>query len=432
MIQRPAIHLCPLFIKIFQGRCRDSSHLPLLLKGDNSMPKSVKSLGKNKFKITVSCGYDECGKQLTRSKTITCKNGETQAYEELGKFKKELETEKIIAKNKIQTLANFIDEKWLPDYASLVGNSPATYDNYYHIAIRIKQALGHLHIRKITQKHVGEFIRRLKTSKAKRTNKTLAPITVRKHQDILKLIFTKAVEWGDATNNPVEKLPRVKVPKKDKEIPNDAEMSALFKTLEKEPLWRQSMFNVLVNTGIRRGELIALQWKDVDFENKQIRISATLVKEANSGTVRKEPKTESGKRTIKISDECCDLLKKLQQEAKNLKPVISKQSNYNENIFKYVFFNPETCSPYHPDTISHLLPKLCKKASIKEFSPHCIRHWLCSGLLDDRIPIKHVQQLMGHSDSATTLNIYTHIVKDSMVNTADAVSAKISKLKASE
>ena len=50
------------------------------------MPKSVKPLGNNKFKLTVSCGYDESGKQKTRSKTVTCKRGESEAYEMLGQF----------------------------------------------------------------------------------------------------------------------------------------------------------------------------------------------------------------------------------------------------------------------------------------------------------------------------------------------------------
>ena len=104
------------------------------------MPKSVKALGNNKFRLTVSCGYDESGKQKTRSKTVECKRGETEAYQMLGKFKIELQNQTIVSKKKEQTLSSFIREKWLPNYAMLASNSPATYDSYFQITKRIIEA----------------------------------------------------------------------------------------------------------------------------------------------------------------------------------------------------------------------------------------------------------------------------------------------------
>ena len=396
------------------------------------MPKSVKALGNYKFRLTVSCGYDESGKQKTRSKTVECKRGETEAYQMLGKFKIELQNQTIVSKKKEQTLSSFIREKWLPNYAMLASNSPATYDSYFQITKRIIEALGHLHIAKIKRDHVGKFIYALRNSKAKHTNNLLSPTTVRRHQDVLKMILAKAVEWGDISTNPAENLPRVKVPKKEKSIPNDGEMSTLLEVFEKEPLRRKAMFYILINAGIRRSEFVALKWKDVDLVRKNISITAVLVKNNKKGLLRKVPKTEYGQRKITISDECCELLIKLKQEKAKLKPLLMKQSNYNVDIFDYVFWNTDTCAPYHPDSITHLIPDLCKKAGVKTYSPHAFRHWLCSGLLDDRIPVKHVQKLMGHSDASTTLNVYTHIMKSSTINTADAVSSKLSMLKGNE
>lgn len=157
--------------------------------------------------------------------------------------------------------------------------------------------------------------------------------------------------------------------------------------------------------GLRRGELTALTWDDIDFEAKTINISKSYDFKSN---IIKEPKTSAGKREVVISDCLCEALKKEKSDSQS-KYVVAKQRGgmMTESAWKRLF-----------ESYMEALKAADKRTKengaatnndiLEPFTPHVLRHTYCSMLQWIGVDIKTVQELMGHNDYEVTANIYTH------------------------
>lgn len=373
-------------------------------KGGYIMPKLITELPNNKFRLRFEAGKDENAQPIYKSVTVVCPKGKEEALQKLGELREKYRINPISKNiNKITTLSEFID-RWITEYASIKSTSPSTTERHRYIRRRIDEALGHLPMKKILSRHLNQFILALKEEKNRNTGKPLSKLTIKAHHDFLKQIFSSAMEWDVIQKNPCKGLTTVKVPKSEKEIPSDEDLKKLFTVINELPLPQKSMMYLLLFTGIRRGELSAVKWDNLDFNTGVLHIKENNVKAKKDDTehtiITKSPKTEAGVRKIQLTGQCLNHLKQLQ----NFYQPFGVCSDF-------MFVNLETKKPFHPDSITHLLPKLCKKADIKKYSPHVIRHWVCSFLIDSNTPIKEVQQILGHADATTTLNIYAHHIK---------------------
>lgn len=199
-------------------------------------------------------------------------------------------------------------------------------------------------------------------------------------------------------DNPFDDVLRPK--KKEKEIETidyyTKEELLSFLTVAKENLssmW-YLFFHLMAYTGLRRGEELALTWKDIDFKNRTISVNKALTRDKDGTPTIGDPKNKSSKRVIEID------------------PVTTyklRQWRYKNREEEYVF--PNTKGSF--TTFSqpwHQLSKL-KSHDIKIISPHGFRHTHCSMLFSAGVPIHLVQSRLGHSDIKTTMNIYNHIYK---------------------
>ena len=387
------------------------------------MPKLITPLGENKYRLRVNLGRDDMGNPISKSKTVLCPRGEEQALEELGRFKESLKNTKVAKRKTSTTLSTFID-RWTDEYVLVNANSPTTIDYYKNMRKRIDEALGHLSITKITTSHINRFIIAMKSENNRHTGKPLADRTIKKYQEFLKLIFATAVKWNYISKNPCEGINPLKVAKSSKkEIPDAEDMKKLLEAVKSESLVHQAMFQIMIGTGLRREEIAGLKWKYVYLEEKALRVEEALVKSSQHSSVQKGTKSEAGHRTVDLTDEITICLSRLLQERSALRSVLTSTGKFSAENFEYVFLNAETGKPFHPDSISHWLPKLCEKNHIKRFSPHALRHWFCSTLLDAKVPVKIVQEMLGHADASTTLNVYAHVVKDTKTSTAATISS---------
>ncbi|MFD1363430.1 tyrosine-type recombinase/integrase [Lentibacillus salinarum] len=181
-------------------------------------------------------------------------------------------------------------------------------------------------------------------------------------------------------------------------------------------------FTMLAYTGLRIGEMIALKWSDIDFNNHTLRVIRTYYNPTNNKLeyTLLTPKTEGSIRTITIDTILIDLLQLHKQE----QDIIKKENEpfYKDNDF--IFATNEG----YPKTIKNIairMQRLLKRTGIKKHvTPHSFRHTHTSLLIEANVHIKEIQERLGHSDINTTMDIYAHMTK----NIKKEASTKFSNL----
>lgn len=172
-----------------------------------------------------------------------------------------------------------------------------------------------------------------------------------------------------------------------------------------EDLTFKCLFKTLYFCGLRKGEARALNWNDVDFTNKTIKINKGLSDNVNGKKyIITSPKTLTSNRTLPIP-------KELLSDLKELKCKVMEYTNYNEDWF--VFGN---AIPLGDDVIRRRKNNNCKKAEVKEIRIHDFRHSCASLLINSGADITLVAKFLGHSKIDETLNTYSHMFKNKLNN----------------
>nr|WP_320026699.1 site-specific integrase [uncultured Acetobacterium sp.] len=235
--------------------------------------------------------------------------------------------------------------------------------------------------------------------------------TVLHYHKLLNNIMNTAVKWGVIAFNPIEK--RVELPKSDRKEPaymDDKEALAFLELLEEEPIKYKLALNLLIFSGLRRGEIGGLKWADIDFEDKIITVKRALKYVAGEGLFEGDPKTFKSRRSIKLPDFIFDLFKAYR--VWQLEERIKVGDLWSDNDYIFTRWNGE---PMSLDTIGGYLKKFTDKHELKQVHLHSLRHTNASILIASGVDLKTVSSRLGHSNLSTTGNIYAHVI-----NSADA------------
>lgn len=213
--------------------------------------------------------------------------------------------------------------------------------------------------------------------------------TVKVQKAVISLVFSYAQSNNIVQHNPAEhaELPQ-KLPKKPRDIPDD---KTIKKVMKSSDLTFGDFALFLLLTGCRRGEALAVQWKDINLKKQTISINKTLVYNGNKPILEDHTKTQAGMRTIVILE---PLLPILREKKKSSKP--------ND----FVFGKGQT--PYTQTEFRRRWDKYTKEAKIT-LTPHQLRHAYATILFDAKVDEKVAQNFMGHSKIEITRNIYTHL-----------------------
>ncbi len=370
----------------------------------------------NSYRIRVSHGYDDNGKQIVSSMTWTPdpKLSLKQAEKEVQKIA--LSFEEKMKKQKKKDFSRLFLRDFCMQYLELVKNniSPTTYYSYQQtIQNYIIPALGHIPLNSLKPIHIQLFINQMCRPGARADGKTdtaIAPSTLRRNYSVLRSILTKAYKLELISSNPAnsQKIDLPSLAADQTDIFTKQEFIQILNCLENEPLMYQVLIHFAFVTGCRRGELVALTWNDIDFEQKTISINKSNYQLSGSPIQTKAPKTKNSIRTISLSDSILELLQKYKQHQKqHITP-------YKQNWI----FTQWNGTPMHPSTPTHWFGKFLKKNNIAHRKFHAIRHTSATLLLSSGIDIKTVSGRLGHTDISTT-NRYVH-----MVSEADKIAAK--------
>ena len=386
-------------------------------------PRKNKNGEITSFTIRVYRGYDRSGNRLkpfTTSYKPPKDLTPRQAEKEAQKFADKFETECLHfgEANSSLRLSDFV-----PKYLEVAKTtlSPATYEFYSHnINDYIVPALGHLKLKDIRPSHIQQYIKQL-TELPKKTRgqlqengETIAASTVRRYLTVLQSIFKQAVKQGLLNENPANvehlTLPKAQVPKID--ILTKQEAAQMLAALEKEDLQFQTLIQLAIFTGARRGELIALKFSDIDFEQRKITIERSAYKITGQPLATKPPK-DYETRTVTINESCCQLLKMLKRE--KLAESQRLGSAWCGDDWVFTQWNGEMMNLMTP---TKQFAKFLKKNGLKHRKFHSLRHTSATLLLYAGVNIKQVQGRLGHGDIETT-NKYLHLIEEADVEAAN-------------
>ncbi len=373
----------------------------------------------NSYLIRVSCGYDVKGKQVIQS--MTWKPDEKMTAKQI---EKELNRQAVMFEDacmkgfqvKAVKFEAFCEE-WFEEYAK-PNLRNTTYERLLQLRGRVYAAIGHLRMDKITPRQIQAFVNGLSKEGAnERTGKPLAPKTIRHNLSLISDVFTYAVKMGVVADNPCAKVAIPKGEQKEKQIYTPAEVERFLTLLNAEPLKYRTFFNLMIYSGFRRGEMLGLEWKDVDFENNIISIRRTSCYTAAKGVYTDTTKTKKSQRTLKFPQEIMDMLK--EYKAEQDEQALNCGDKWVETDRLYVKWNGELMqngTPYF------WLNEFCDKHNLPFYGLHSFRHLFASLLVNSGVDIVTVSGALGHSTVSTTSNVYCHMLQEAQAKVSDAVS----------
>ena len=246
--------------------------------------------------------------------------------------------------------------------------------------------------------------------------KPLSRKTAVHHLSFISDVFSYVVRMDMVSDNPCRKVYVPKGKKKEKEIYSIEEIEQLFKLLENAPLKYRTFITLAVYTGFRRGELMGLEWKDIDFENEIISIRRTSNYTTEFGVYTDTTKTKKSQRTLKIAHQITEILKELMAEQKREEARLGSKWNKTDRLFTTWDghdMNPQT--PYH------FLKKFCEKHDLPFYGIHSFRHYAASSMIAAGIDVTTVSATLGHCNSTQTLNTYSHMFQDAQARVTAAM-----------
>ena len=156
------------------------------------------------------------------------------------------------------------------------------------------------------------------------------------------------------------------------------------------------MFYLELVSGLRKGELVALRWDDLDVQSKTISVSKQYVRNPDGSLELTRPKTENSVRLVSIPQTAVDLL-------------IQEHDKHPDN--PYLFPSPLTGEMYHPDSVVNLHKKILRDAGLEHLRFHDLRHTFATTALQNGVDVKTVSSMLGHFDAGFTLRTYTHATR---------------------
>ena len=380
---------------------------------------SIRKRG-DSYQIRVSVGYDAKGKQITR--TMTWKPPEQVSQRQL---QKELTSvtmafeERCFRGYKISSIKfDELADEWFREYAEF-NLRHNTFVEMKKLQKRVCAEIGSLRIDKITARQLQSFANSLARDGAnKRTGKPLATKTIRHHFEFISDVFNYAVRMGIVVENPCSRVTIPKSEVKEKQIYSQAEMEQLLSQMDVDgaPLQYKVFFYLMAYTGFRRGEMLGLEWQDVDFQNNVISVRRTSYQTADRGLYTDTTKTRRSQRTLKISAHIMEMLRELKaeqdEEAQKLKGYWHASNR---------LFTKDNGEPLHPNTAYKWLKRFCARNDLPFYGLHSFRHFAASSLISAGVDVTTVSSALGHSNSGTTLNIYAHQFQTAQAKISEAM-----------
>ncbi len=368
------------------------------------MNGSIEKRGQKSWRITIYTGKDVNGKWKRETKTIrgTKADAERKKREMLTNYDKGLpvSTPKI-------TVSEFLNQ-WLQDYCQ-INVSPRTYRSYEGMIRRyVKPAIGHIQISKLSPHYIQSIYTDM-------TNQGLSAQTILHTHRCLSKALKCAVKWEIAVRNVCDSVEFPRPKRKEMAYWTAEQVNQFLTTLNHSDY--NAVFFLAIHTGMRRSEILGLQWKDLDIPNLQLSIQRTVYRVSGKGIVIGEPKTRQSRRSVTLTQEAAMLLAGLRSKYWEQRQYLELTVNDSD----FVFSNAEG-KPFRPHSVSTAFRRMAKRSGLPQIRFHDLRHTHATLLLQQGVHPKIVSERLGHSDINITLNTYSHVMPNMQSEAAEAFS----------
>ena len=244
----------------------------------------------------------------------------------------------------------------------------------------------------------------------------LSPRSLRLHKNIISQALDLAVQSKLIPANPCQFVELPQNVRYESTFYNAKQLQDLFKALQGDELL--PLVKITALYGLRRSELLGLQWDSIDFERKTMTIRHTVSK-VTEDVAKDKTKNASSRRSFPLTAEAEAIFRRAKELEQQNRAAFGREYQENSYIFKW----PDG-HPYSPDYISHRFNRLLKKHGLPHIRFHELRHSCASLLIDMGFTLKDVQEWLGHSDIKMTANIYAHLDSARKTNMADSIAAR--------
>ncbi|MBV7391093.1 site-specific integrase [Enterococcus sp. ALS3] len=360
----------------------------------------VKKNGEKAWMFQSYLGIDES----TGKKIKTTRRGfqtKKDAQLELNKLKIAFESNDTATRKEL-TYREIYD-LWLPNYERTVKESTfAKTENYFDRIIL--PSFGNYKINKINAAVAQKFANEMADKY----------VVYRQLVSNTSRIFEYAIKLNYADDNPFK---RITIPKRKTSLDDEKklnfytkdELEQFLKIAESEESYKSyTFFRLLAFSGMRKGEMLALTWNDIDFNNKIIKINKTQTMGKDRRLYIDHPKTKNSKREIPIDDKTLAILKKWRTEQKKIYLEFGIKTNKKNQL---VFSNHlnEMLQPSQP---RKWLNSIIKRHNLKPITVHGFRHTNATLLIESGASVKDVQVRLGHATVQVTMDLYLHITQE--------------------
>jgi len=335
-----------------------------------------------------------------------------------------LEQDTFVEPSKL-TVGQFLTDEWLPSLATR-GLRSATLGSYRLLTEKyLIPRLGAVPLQKLSPSDLNRAYSDLLT-KGRITGKggALSARTVRYCHMLMRKALRDAERWGRVPRNvaAVADPPRASAARADAErargMWSPAEVSRFLEHVQDDRLF--VLFRLAVMSGMRRGELLGLRWQDLDLDRECLSVSQTAVT-VGSGVEFSTPKTRSGRRVVAIDAITTEALRqhRLKQSEERLALGLGRAPEDG------LVFCHEDGSPLRPNAVTQTFKRLVKTSGVRRIRFHDLRHSWASLALAAGVHVKVVQEQLGHSTSAITLDVYSHSIPTMRDDAAARVAERV-------
>lgn len=360
---------------------------------------NIKFLDNDKAILRVSAGFDDFGRRIQRSKTVEV-SSETDAERKLIAFYNQVQKERanIVENDSPNTLGELYK---IFDSDHISGLRSSTQD-FYH---------------RMWDKYLVPYSKaRLNSLNAKRIKTILknCPAPARDKRAVYGLLntmfrFATAEDNNYMANNPCASVTPPKYKPKEKKVLSVDEAKRIVDLISAESYERQLSFVLASICAMRRGEVMALKYSDVDIKNRLIHINSAAARSKDRGEYVDRPKNEKSVRSLRLPIQAVHLIIALKMQQDVRREQLGNKWHENDYIFKA--WNGERLGVEFP---THWWREFRQKHNIaKDVTFHGLRHTAATYMLIQNIPVTTVSGILGHSQISTTMNIYSHVIENS-------------------
>jgi len=360
----------------------------------------IKQRSKGSWSIVIDVGKDpETGKRRQHWHTI--KGTKRDAQKALNEMLVSLEKDVYIKPNKL-TLGEWLLE-WLDSYAAM-NTTPRTQESYYSIVhCHLLPTLGHHPLNQLRPNYLQAYYAKAMTSGRMDGKGGLSARSVLYHHRILSEALRHAVRMGIAARNVAEFVDPPRPARAKMKIMSLDEIARFLDAARETESY--VFFSTLLCTGLRRGESLALRWRNLDLDKSILHVTETAFKLGNGEYVIKEPKTSHSRRAVSLPPSLALLLREYYADQELLRIQLGVTMNEDD----FVFIRPDG-KPINPNAITLAFRRIIRKAGLKHIRVHDLRHTHATLMLKAGVHPKIVSERLGHANIGITLDIYSHVL----------------------